>query len=260
MSTTRFAVPKAPATDSALGNLRLDGAGLLLCCHGVHGGPGSTAQHAAAIQRLGCFAETRVCCLKGRPALAGVIERMHSPQIFLVPFLMAEGYTARQYLSRALAALPESQGRIVLCRPVGTNPRIANTLSAAAMRCCRDRGWAPQETTVIVIGHGTTRCADTGDTARRHVEALARLGDFAAAAPAFLEQAPSLEQALRSCASPHSVVVGLFADRGAHGENDVPLLLAQLRSAAAYAGPVGTAPELSNLILDQVLARQAEAA
>lgn len=255
MSTTRFASPKAPATDPGLGRT-----GLLLCCHGVYGGPGAAAQHAASIQRLSLFAETRVCCLKGRPALANVVRRMSSAQIFLVPLLMAEGYTARQLLGHALEQLPDDKQRITLCRPVGVNPRMADVLSAAAMRSCRAHGWAPQETTVFIMGHGTTRCADSGGTVLGHAEALARQGRFAAVAPAFLDQPPSLSAALSRSTTTHAVVVGLFADRGAHGENDVPCLLAKTGHSAVYAGPVGTAPELSSIILDQVLAGRAEAA
>ena len=252
MSTTRFASPKAPVTDPALSR-----AGLLICCHGVHGGAGSAAQHAAAIQRRGIFAETRVCCLKGQPALAGVVDHMESPEIYLVPLLMAEGYTAGRIMSRALRDVAKAARRIVVCRPVGANPRMVEVLSASARQCCHAKGWAREKATVIVMGHGTTRCASSGGTLLAHVRALAHQGDFAAAVPAFLDQTPSLEQALEGSTTPHTVVVGLFADRGSHGENDVPRLLAMSGHPAAYAGPVGTAPELSDLILDQVLARAA---
>lgn len=255
MSTTRSAAPKAPVIDPALSD-----AGLLLCAHGVYGGPGVAAEHAAAIRRLGAFAETRVCCLKGRPALASVIDRMHSRRIYLVPLLMAEGYTARRLVTRALQDAPGHARRVVLCRPVGTNPGMAEVLSATARRRCRAKQWAPEDTTVIVMGHGTTRCASSGDTVHDHAEALAREGNFAAVAPAFLDQPPSLQQALARSTTHHAVVVGLFADHGAHGEIDVPRLLAKAGPSAVYAGPAGAAPELSGLILDQVLAGRAEAA
>ena len=248
MSTTRLASPKAPATDPALA-----GSGLLLCSHGVRSGPGSAAAHAEAIQELGVFAETRACCLKGRPDMASVIRDMRAPRIFLVPFLMAEGYTARNVLARSLSDQPESRERTRVCRPVGTHPRIAEVLSASALRCCRDRGWPPRETGVIVMGHGTRRSANSGGTAWRHAQAMARRRDFAAVGAAFLDQPPSLESALARIAAPHTVVVGLFADRGSHGESDVPRLLERAGHDGAYAGPIGVAPEMPRLILDQVL-------
>ena len=255
MSTTRFASPKGPAISAAL-----DRAGLLLCSHGVQGGPGHASRHAAAIRRLGLFAETRVCCLKGRPGLAEVMEGMSSPEVYLVPLLMAEGYTAGRLLDCALAALPDGGSRIVLCRPVGTNPGMAAVLLASARRCCRAKRWAPEETTVVVMGHGTRRCAGSGGTVFSHSQLIAREGDFAAVAPAFLDQPPSLGETLAQSTTRHAVVVGLFTDRGAHGEKDVPRLLAQGGHDAAYAGPVGTAPELSDLILDQVFAGRVKAA
>ncbi len=252
MSTTRPASLKAPVTDSALAR-----SGLLLCCHGVRGGPGSAAAHAEAIRDLGVFAETRVSCLKGRPDVASVIRDMCAPRIFLVPFLMAEGYTAQKVLARSLSEAPACQERTLLCRPVGTHPRISEVLTASALRCCRDRGWSARKTSVVVMGHGTRRSANSGGTAWRHAQTMARRHDFAAVVSAFLDQPPSLESVLARLATPHVVVVGLFADSGSHGESDVPRLLEVAGRDAAYTGPVGLAPEMPRLILDQVFEKQA---
>ena len=62
---------------------------------------------------------------------------------------------------------------------------------------------------------------------------------------------------LARLATPHVVVVGLFADSGSHGESDVPRLLEVAGRDAAYTGPVGLAPEMPRLILDQVFEKQA---
>ncbi len=255
MFTIRSVSPKAPVTDPALAR-----AGLVLCSHGVRSGPGAAAAHAEAIRKLGVFAETRVACLNGRPDLTSVIQDMRAPRIFLVPFLMAEGYTAQKILGRIMGDEPESPERTRVCRPVGTHPRISEVLSASALRCCRDRGWPPRETSLIVMGHGTRRNANSGGTAWRHAQAIARRRDFAAVGTAFLDQPPSLESVLTRTESPHTVVVGLFADGGSHGESDVPRILERAGHDAAYAGPIGIAPEMPQLILDQVLEKEADVA
>lgn len=248
MSTTRSVSPKAPATRPAANR-----AGLLIACHGVDGGPGIGLSHAAAIERRGLFAEVRVGCLKGRPSLVEAARGMRSQEIFLVPLLMAEGYT----LERALAGLPP---RLLVCRPVGANPRLADVLAAAARRSCHLRSWEPEQTTLLVMAHGTKRHPHSGATALRHVQALRRGGGFAAVGSAFLDQAPTLGQALAERTTDQVVVVGFFADRGTHGESDVRRLLAETGGATAYAGPVGTAAELPGLILDQVFAGRVKAA
>lgn len=252
MFTTRSTAPKAPVIDASC-----HGRGLLVCAHGVYGAPGVAARHVAAIRRLGRFAEVRVCCLKGRPDPATVIGHMASAEIFVVPHFMAEGYALCELLPAALAGLSADGRSIHLCRPVGANPRLSGLLSAAALRTCGERRWASRDTTLLVMGHGTPRNPASAATAISHAEDIARAGCFGAVEVAFLDQAPSLPAVLERLTTRHAVVVGFFADRGSHGEKDVPRLLAESSVSAAYAGPIGTSDEIPDLILDQVFAELA---
>ncbi len=252
MFSTRSIYRTAPATEWLPAS-----SGLVICGHGVRGGPGSAPRHAATIARLGRFAEVRVCCLNGRPCLEEVLSRMRTQSIYIVPLLMAEGYTAQRRLADALDDDAEDGKQVVVCRPVGVNPRLSDLIAASARRTCRDRGWAPGDCALIVMAHGTPRSAAAAATAIEHAARIARRQDFAEVATAFLDEAPSLPEALRSMASRYCVVVGLFADRGVHGEGDVLRLLSDWGGAAAYAGPVGIMPEIAALILEQVDALQA---
>ncbi len=252
MFTTRSAAPKAPVTNPAR-----HGLGLLVCAHGVYGGPGIAARHVAAIRRLGLFADVRACCLKGQPNPASVVSHMTSAEIFVVPHFMAEGFALRELLPAALAGLSADGRRVHLCRPVGANPRLSGLLSAAALRTCGERHWMPRETTLVVMGHGTLRNPASGATAIGHAGTIARANRFGSVEVAFLDQAPSLPTTLARLTTRQAVVVGFFADRGSHGEKDVPRLLAESPVSAAYAGPIGISSELPDLILDQLPAELA---
>jgi sirohydrochlorin ferrochelatase len=225
---------------------------VVICVHGIHGGLGSAARHVAAIAGLGRFSEVRLCCLNGQPALGDVLGRMRAETIYLVPLLMAEGYTLAERLRPALAGLPDDGKRVVVCRALGANPRLADVISEIARRTCRTRGWSPRETGIIVVGHGTPRCPNSGDTAIGHARRIARRGAFAEVGVAFLDQPPNFRDALAGIESRHVVVVGLFADRGAHGERDLLRLVSESGRDAAYAGPLGVSPEITEIILDQV--------
>lgn len=256
MSTTRSTSRKAPATDAAAG-----APALVLCAHGARGGLSAAPSHAARLDRLGLFSTVRWGCVKGEPQIAAVIESLSAQEILVAPLLMAEGYTAGEVLPAALADLARPNRSLTLCRPVGSHPRMATLIADAAQEACATRGWRPEKTALIVLGHGTGRDESSAETCRRHVAALARAGGFARVEPAFIEQAPGLDEALRACAEQrHAVVVGLFADRGLHADEDVPRLLRESGSAAAYAGPVGARPEIVELILDQVAAARRRAA
>ena len=256
MSTTRFASPKAPATDR-----RDRSAALVLCAHGARGGLVEAPLHAAQIARLGRFSEVRVASLTSEPTLGSVVAGLRADEAYIVPLLMAEGYTATEVLPRALTALPPGGPRVTLCRPIGSHPRMANLLERAATASCLARGWLPGETALVVLGHGTGRNPDSSGTALEHAARLARGGHFARIETAFLEQTPGLREVLESCGScPGAVVVGLLADRGLHADQDVPGILAAFGGKVAYAGPVGARPEITELILDRAATAGARAA
>lgn len=253
MFTTRYDSPKGPVISPAPG-----ADGLLICCHGIYGGPGIALRHAAAIERTARFAEVGVCCLKGHPGLAEAVEGMRSARVQLVPLFMAEGYALGTLLPRALAGISTRGKRIDLCQPVGANPRLAQILSRGAALACRERGWRVRDTAFVIMGHGTPRDPASGATALAHARAIARDGEFAAVGVAFLDQAPSLAAAMARMDAGRTVVAGLFADAGPHGGIDVPRLIREVDGSAAYAGPVGRAPEIPDLILEQAAAELAQ--
>ncbi len=247
MSTTRSIARKAPATEPAWRE-----ASLLLCAHGSRGGPGSAHRHATALARRQWFRAAAACCLNGRPDLAGALARLPDGPVFLVPFLMAEGYALGTLLPRALGALGAAGARVRLCPPVGAHPRLAEVIADRAAAVCRSRGWRTAETDLLIVGHGSARFAGSGDTARTHAARIAAAGRFAEVTAAFLEEAPRAADVLGARRAARSVTVGLFADGGVHGEADVRALVAGSGGRAVYAGPIGPDPRLSGIVVDQV--------
>jgi sirohydrochlorin ferrochelatase len=83
---------------------------------------------------------------------------------------------------------------------------------------------------------------------------IAEAGPFAEVTTAFLGVAPSVGEAVRRIAAEHCVAVGLFADLGPHGREDVARAVAACGNGAVYAGPIGVDPAVAELIVDQVAA------
>lgn len=226
------------------------GAALLLVAHGAADASASASRHAAAIASSGRFAEVRTACLKGVPGLEATLAEIASARIYLVPLLMAEGYSYGVLRSRTTAA---SAGRdVTLCRPVGANPRLADLIADMARATCHAQGWAAGECALVLVGHGTARHRGSTATAEAQVARIAASGAFAQVATAFLEAPPDLVQQLQDLAPQPTVVVGFFADRGVHGEADVPRLIQAAGLPAVYSGPVGEQPELVEILLEQV--------
>jgi sirohydrochlorin cobaltochelatase len=208
--------------------------------------------HARLIRAGGVFAAVESCCLEGRPSLAEALARMGAP-IYLVPLLMAEGFTARTLLARRVAEAGARES-VVLCRAVGANPGLAALVERQAVASCEARGWSPARTALVVIGHGTPRDEASGATLLEQADRIAGAGAFAEVLPAFLEQAPRASEVLARLAGRRAMAVGFFADRGAHSEGEVAGLIARAGPAVAYAGAVGVLPEIADLIVAQARA------
>jgi sirohydrochlorin cobaltochelatase len=220
-----------------------------MCAHGIGGHPGAAIEHAARLQERGLFAEVHACAYRGTPGLAETLAAVRAPNICLAPLLMAEGFTLRMML-RKLGQ--RDRNRLAVCRPIGTHPGLAEVMADMAQGACAIQDWTPRETALLVVGHGTVRHPDSGLTARRHATDIAATKRFREVAVAFLDERPGIDEALAGLTSSRCVVVGLFIDRGEHGEADIPRALATGDHPAIYAGPVGSDPRVTDLLLDQV--------
>ena len=209
-------------------------------------------KHASVIASLNGFADVQGCCLYGQPKLEDAIEELATGHTYLVPLLMADGHTNDVLTERALAANANQPGPIKLCRPVGHHPALAGLIAASAQDTCRAHGWRPSDTGLLLIGHGTPRHARSRHSLLRHGARIDRTQTFAEVGCAFLDDAPSVSEALGTGTAARTVAVGFFADAGPHGVDDVEDLLADHTQRVAYAGPVGRDPGLTGLILDQV--------
>jgi sirohydrochlorin cobaltochelatase len=233
--------PKAPVTVAAV----------VLCAHGSRGGVGAAAGHAARIAARGVFAEVHACALKGAPGLVETLAAVRAREIVIAPLLMAEGHTLRAML-RQLESAVEQRARVTTCRPLGVHPLLAGMIAAKALAVCATKAWRATDTALLVVGHGTERHPESGATARWHAAQIRAQEVFAEVATGFLDEPPRVSQALAALRASRCVAVGLFVDAGEHGEEDLPALLAPAGERAAYAGPIGPDPLITELILDQV--------
>lgn len=222
---------------------------MLLVAHGARGGPGIAASHAAELQRLGQYDEVAVACLKGMPGIEAALRQIRSRQVLVLPLLMSNGYSYSSILQVQLLQ-HSARHEITLCQPLGLHPRLADAAEAMAAQICRERSWRPDMTTVIVAGHGTLQSTQSRDSAISLADQLRRRRRFGEVSAAFLSDIPRLEFALNNLDDRKAVVVGLFADRGNHGETDLDRLIDGSDTNIAYAGPIGCSQWISKLIVD----------
>lgn len=232
---------------------------LVLAAHRAQGpaaGEEPVRRWARMLARRDLFADVRFGFVNGTPALADSVRAASGGPAYVVPFFMADGWFVRTAIPKALQGV---DGRVRLCPPVGTSPRLVPIARRLALSACRMLAAAPADTAVLLVAHGTSRDRASSEAGRSLAEALAHDRRFAGTAAAFLDEPPSVAEALSTLPGKAVIAVGLFASAGAHGAEDVPRLLREAagRRRVAHAGTIGERPGAIGAILERVMAADA---
>ncbi len=243
MSGTRSGSRKAPATEPQFGS-----AALLLCGYGSPEGQDALARRAARLAATGRFAETAACSLFGAPSPNSALARLAGDPVLLVPLFMSEGVT-HGLLHERLERLDGGR-EVVLCPTLGSHPGLPRETAAWTRWAIGRRGFCAQDTALLLIGHGTGRDPASRRALVRIAGAIEAGGGFREVGTAFLEERPSIAEAVRPLAAEHVVALGCFAEPGRHARRDVPEQLARCGRETLYLGPLGAADFVDGLIVD----------
>jgi sirohydrochlorin cobaltochelatase len=245
MSGTRSTSTREPATEAPP-----ERAALVVCSYG--GSTCAVHDRVRALGRSSGFSEAAAATLYGAPRIEEVVTSLRGSPIFVVPLFMAAGVTYAA-LTHRLAELRCSD-RIVLCPELGCHPGLAGRLAAHAVCELGRVGWHPEETGLVLIGHGSRRNAASENSTERLAEEIRRLALFADASAAFLEVHPTIPEAVRSSPARRVLAVGCFVEAGRHATRDVPISLTQSGRTAIYCGPIGQCDWIASMVLDQAMA------
>ncbi|MFO1128756.1 MAG: CbiX/SirB N-terminal domain-containing protein [Rhodospirillales bacterium] len=224
-------------------------AAVLLLGHGTTKGWGAVAnlrRHAARLARVPGFGDVHVATLHGPgPRPPEVIRRVRRRELFVVPVTMCDGQTVGD-----VSALVGDgyRTRLRFCPPLGAHPDLAELIARRTGAAATGLGWPPEGTTVLLVAHGSSRHPASARGAHR-LAALVQVRCAATrVAVAFLEQKPTLADALVRLRGP-LLVVGLFAGGGRHATDDVDdAVAASGRTNIVHLGAIGTDAAIASVI------------
>jgi sirohydrochlorin cobaltochelatase len=257
---------------------------LVIVGHGSTLNPDSSAPtfvHADTIRRRGLFAEVVCAFWKEEPSLREVLRTVDSPEVFVVPNFISEGYFTQEVIPRELGLTGKTtqfpRHTVHYCDPVGLHPSMTKLLLKRAEEVAP--GVPRSECSLIIVGHGTGLNENSTKAIKDQV-ALIRSMDcgFAEVLDAHMEEQPLVADWAKLTTAPNVIVVPFFIADGLHSWQDIPVLLgieSEPGAAASevdvfrhnprrihgrnlyYSSAIGTEPLLAEVIQDQVEARSA---
>ena len=218
--------------------------GLLLAAHGERHADADNAGVASLARRLateGVAAEVTPGFVKGTPSVGAAIRALTTRDVIVYPLFLADGYFTRVALPRLIdkARHDDSTRAITVLPPLGLEPALVDVVADETVAATHARGIHPEEMTVVLLAHGSTKDGASWAAAEQLADHLHERWCFRDGRVALLEEPPSLAEAVADVQGP-IVVVGLFAGEGMHGANDAGRLVAELaRKDVILIGPVG---------------------
>lgn len=228
---------------------------LIICAHGSAYHPSANEHVDRVAQRLAAdnmFAAVQTVFQAGQsaPWTPPEIEQDAYDQILIVPYMMSDGFLAKQMINKTKHAI-EAAG---IARPVfgsasvGTHPTIAELVLKVAADAVKAGDKKPADLSLVMVAHGSKNAPQSRLAAETHLQTVQERGNFRAASLAFIEEAPFVADVLRMVDGP-AVVVGLFAAPGGHAIVDIAKALAKVaRNDLINAGPIGMDQDMHKLI------------
>ncbi len=202
---------------------------LILAAHGARWEQAANAlvrAHAGRIERMKRFGEVAVAFHQGTPSFAEVLDQLSATDITVVPMMTSNGYYTEVVLPRELARNRRyAEVEIRLTPPIGTHPLMAKLVMARLSDLMREQRLDPEQTEVLIVGHGAADHPGSRRATEALVEELRTTNNFARVTGAFLDQHPSVTEAYETLKRENTIVVPFLIGLGQHASADIPQLL-----------------------------------
>ncbi|UEM03410.1 hypothetical protein JL101_026170 [Skermanella rosea] len=242
---------------------------ILIIGHGSEHSSGplvSACGHAERLMKSGRFAEARVAFLMAGEGPREELEAIRARTIHIIPLFMCDGYYTRTVIPKTLGLQGNQTSRdgslLVYGPPIGMHPGMAEVLRLRALETCREAGWDPPGTRLMVIGHGSPKSSASAEVTHRHSSYISSRSEFLTVECAFIDEAPKIEDWLNDLPAdgPPVVLAGFFAADGLHSSLDIPGWIEAWENRAGsrpgaqvrYTGAVGADERVTALMIEDI--------
>ena len=204
---------------------------LLIVGHGRSDSPESTRLiqgHADPIARQNIFNDVQTGFIKRAPFMAEELAKISSDTVYIVPCFASPGSLTKTVIPEELSLSGRQTQRngqtLKFAEPVGNHPLVGNRFTDLVRSTVQMSASAAMDTTVLVIGHGSTHNPQSEIDTQTVAASLDSLGQAKSLA-LFLDQSPNLNDWRDHCDTPNIIVATHLFSGGSHETKDVPELL-----------------------------------
>ena len=175
--------------------------------------------------------------LMGQPEMANVLDglpdgtKLPPGDVVVVPVMTSQGYYLKKLPGKFAENQHAGQYRLFMTPVIGVHDSIAPRIAKRITGIVEQHNLSSDQTTVVIIGHGTRRNKNSGTSTFELTQRLRELmpGQSSGQAPGglkfetgFLDQDPEAEAIAQKIESPNTIIIPFLISRGPHTTDDVP--------------------------------------
>ncbi|MEL0436247.1 CbiX/SirB N-terminal domain-containing protein [Phycobacter sp. K97] len=211
----------------------------------AHGQPSAPQPPEAALREVAHAVGTHLPGWEVRSATLacpGALEKVMVDGAVIYPFFMARGWFTSKVLPDRL------KGRnYIMATPFGLDPDLPGVAAGMVRGAQRAAGWSEQPLSLLLAAHGSARGPKAAEAAEDFAARLRDLLPGATIEPAYVEQAPGIDEAARALPA-QTLCLPFFAQSGDHVRQDIPEALAEAAFQGALLPVLGSAEGVPTLI------------
>ena len=160
--------------------------------------------------------------LQGEPQMTRVLESLPEGDVVVIPVMTSDGYYLRKLPERFASNRNAEKFNFHLSSVFGMHTLIAEEMKSLVTHHLTNLNLKPEETTVVVIGHGTRRNQTSGESTYLLTNTLANQFPNINCLTGFLDQDPTATLIASEIKTPNTIILPFLISRGPHTTEDVP--------------------------------------
>jgi sirohydrochlorin cobaltochelatase len=178
---------------------------------------------ADTISAKGIFTAVTPAFLNGDPLMTDFLGQLPKGDVVIVPAMTSVGYYLQSVIPKQIAENPDhADYRIFISPVVGMHEKIGTLAATRIDQTMAADSMSADDTTVVLVGHGTRRNANSCKSTYALLDQLKQLRPDLKFEVAFLDQDPEAEAVAQKIDTKHTVIIPFLISRGPHTTVDIP--------------------------------------